>query len=139
MSHRDQAAVDVGIILLFIRTVRTKNRKGDICIGRDIRLLDAASQSHRDSRPDSSRLKRITGERNEVGWRANVGRKEEQEKKEKREREGESKKRSTKEEIKEKRNIGKSERKRKKEEQEWHVKKVVPLLFSPFHAPTAAL
>lgn len=86
MSHRDQAAVDVGIILLFIRTVRTKNRKGDICIGGDIRLLDAASQSHRDSRPDSSRLKRITGERNEVGWRANVGRKEEQEKKEKRER-----------------------------------------------------
>lgn len=58
---------------------------------------------------------------------------------EEREREGESKKRSTKEEIKEKRNIGKSERKRKKEEQEWHVKKVVPLLFSPFHAPTAAL
>lgn len=77
--------------------------------------------------------------RNEVGWRANIGRKEEQEKKEKREREGESKKRSTKEEIKEKGNIGKSERKRKKEEQEWHVKKVVPLLFSPFHAPTAAL
>lgn len=40
MSHRDQAAVDVGIILLFIRTVRTKNRKGDICIGGDIRLLE---------------------------------------------------------------------------------------------------
>lgn len=33
----------------------------------------AKATGGRDSRLDSSRLKRITDERNEVGWRTNVG------------------------------------------------------------------
>lgn len=82
----------------------------------------AKATGGRDSRPDSSRLKRITDERNEVGWRTNVGtsvaeRKEGQQKKEKR-RKIEKK---TKEEIKEKRNIGKSEEREREREKDEEV------------------
>ena len=77
------------------------------------------------------RLKRITDERNEVGWRTNGGLRR---KKEKREKEGWKKRSARGEEIKEKRNIGKSggERERSRAGRERHVEKVVPLLFFSF-------
>lgn len=76
----------VGIILLFIRAVRTENRKGNIYINRKGYKVTRC----RELKPPVAAilpLKRITDERNEVGWRTNGGLRRER-KKEKREKEG---------------------------------------------------
>lgn len=95
----------------------------------------AKATGGRDSRPDSSRLKRITDERNEVGWRTNVGTsvaeiKEGQQKKEKREEENWKKNEGgNKGKKKYWKKRGERERERKTRR---YVKKVVPLLFFSF-------
>lgn len=79
----------VGIILLFIRAVRTENRKGNIYINRKGYKVTRC----RELKPPVAAilpLKRITDERNEVGWRTNGGLRR---KKEKREKEGWKKRR----------------------------------------------
>lgn len=108
----------VGIILLFIRAMRTENRKGNIYIY--INRKGYKVTRCRELKPPVAAilpLKRITDERNEVGWRTNGGLR--RERKKEKEREGRLKKRSARgEEIKEKRNIGKSEEREKGVEQE---------------------
>lgn len=130
MSHRGQTAVDEPSALFYYSFARCGQR-----IAREIYIYINRKGYKvtrcRELKPPVAAilpLKRITDERNEVGWRTNGGLRR---KKEKREKEGWKKRRRG---NKGKKKYWKKRRRERKESsrRERHVEKVVPLLFFSF-------